>query len=79
MRVFSGWIELDLSNMEVAMKILQFLKLYFAADVISRAKAYVHGRAVRILQASPSGIWATVRGSSTYNSAMTLEDDGLHM
>ena len=61
------------------MKISQLLKSQFAADVRSRAGAYFNSRAVRIVQGSPSGVWATVRGSSIYHVAMSLEDDALHL
>ena len=61
------------------MQISQILKNYFAADVRGRAGSYVASRAVRILQGSDSGLWATVRGSDTYNVVIVFEDEELHM
>ncbi len=61
------------------MKITQLLKDDFPADVRSRAAPYMYGSAVRIVQGNSTGVWATVRGSSVYNVAMTIEDDILHM
>ncbi len=58
------------------MTISQNLRDYFDAGVRKCAAAY-RGR-VRIVQGTPTGVWATVRGSSTYNVALTLEGNELH-
>src|SRR5689334_17095366 len=66
-------------NRDVAMRISQLLKPEFGSDVRSRAGSYVHGRAVRIVQGTPTAVWATVQGSQRYNVALCLEDDELHI
>lgn len=61
------------------MKVSQILRDYYAADVRARAEPYFYSRSVRIVQASDSGLWATVRGSTTYNVAIFCENADLHM
>jgi superfamily II DNA or RNA helicase len=58
------------------MNIPQFLRGYFDSGVRGRAAAY--RGLVRIVRGAPTGVWATVRGSSTYNVALTLEGNELH-
>jgi superfamily II DNA or RNA helicase len=58
------------------MNISQHLRGYFDAGVRNRAAAY--RGLVRIVQGTPTGVSATVRGSSTYHVALRLEGNELH-
>ena len=60
------------------MSILSLLNRHFAADVRSRGFGYVSSNSVRIVQGASDGVWGTVRGSSTYQVALSLEEDELH-
>ncbi len=61
------------------MKVSQIITNHFDADVRARGSSYFRSRAVRILQGTDSGVWATVRGSDDYDVAIFLETTNLHI